>query len=64
MKHYRYKNKIFQFLIEILQFTNFQGVNIDSDNFIYTLFTAITSVCMCKVFLIHIKLIIYSNSKL
>ena len=58
MKHYLYKKKIFQVFIEILQITNFQGVNTNSDNFIYTLFTAITNVCLCKVFLIYIKLII------
>ena len=33
--------------------TKFQVVSIDNDNFIYTLFTAITSVCICKVFLIY-----------
>ena len=49
---------MFEVLIQILQITNFQEVNIDIDNFIYTLFTAIASVCMCKVFLIYIKLII------
>ena len=58
MKHYLVKKKAFQTLIKILQITNFQGVNIDSDNFIYTLLTAITSVCMCKLFLIYTKLTI------
>ena len=58
MKHYLDKQKIFQVLIKILQIINFQGVNNDSANFIYTLFTAITSVCMCKVFLIYSKLFI------
>ena len=33
-----------QVLIKILQITNFPGVKTDSDNFVYTLFTAITSV--------------------
>ena len=58
MKHYLYKKKIFQVLIKILQMTNFQGVNIDGHNFIYPQFAAITSVCICKVFLLCIKLII------
>ena len=47
---------MFQVLIKILQIINFQVVNNDSANFIYTLFTAVTSVCVCKVFLIYIKL--------
>ena len=38
-------------------------VNIDSDIFIYTLFTAITSVCMCKIFLIYINYIIVNFRK-
>ena len=38
--------KMFQFLIKILQITNFHEVNIDSDNFIYTLFAEIASVYM------------------
>ena len=58
MKLYLYKKKILQALIEILQITNLHGVNIDSDIFIYTLFTAITSAFMCKILLIYIKLII------
>ena len=58
MKHYLYEKKIFQLLIKILRITNFQGVNIDSDIFICTLFIGITSVCMCKTFLIYVKLII------
>ena len=58
MKHYLYKKKIFEALIKILQMTNFQGVNIDSDNFIYPQFAAIASVCICKVFLLYIELII------
>ena len=49
---------MFQVLIKILRITNFHGVKIDSDNFIYTLLTAISSVCTCKVFLVYIKLII------
>ena len=36
---------MFQVLIKILQINNFQAVNIESDRFIYTLFTAPTSVC-------------------
>ena len=58
MKHYLYKKKIFQDSIKILQINNFQGVNIDSYNFIYKLFRAITSACMCKVFVNFVKLII------
>ena len=58
MKHYFYKKKIIQILIKISQISNFRRVTIDSDNFIYTLFIAITSVGICKVFLIYIKLII------
>ena len=41
-----HKKKMFQILYKILQTTNFQGVNIDSDNFIYTIFASITSVCI------------------
>ena len=44
---------MFHVLIKILGITNFQGVKIDSDNFIYALFTAIKGVCICKVFLIY-----------
>ena len=58
MKHYLYKKKIFQALIKILQMTNFQGVNIDSDNFIYSQFAAIASACICKVFLLYVKSVI------
>ena len=58
MKHCLNKMKIFQVLIKIPQITNFQGVNIDSDIFIYTLVTAITGACMRKIFLTYIKLII------
>ena len=58
MKHYLYEKKIIQILIKIIQISNFWRVTIDSDNFIYTLFIAITSVSICKVFLIYIKMII------
>ena len=55
MKHFFYWQEIFQVLIKILQITNFQGVNNDSNNFIYTLFIAIANVCVCKIFLIYVK---------
>ena len=45
MKLYLPKKKIFQVLIKILQITDFQVVNIiDSDIFIYKIYTSITSI--------------------
>ena len=55
MKNFFYWQKIFQVLIKILQITNFQGVNNDNNNFIYTLFIAVANVYVCKIFLIYIK---------
>ena len=44
-----HKKKMFQILYKILQTTNFQGVNIDSDNFIYTIKTLFLAVVIAHV---------------